>query len=116
MQNRFTLFRRGAVYYSQDRNTGEQKSLRTRDEGEARTLIQTKNNAANLPLLNLTMARTYLAAIDPKLVSRTWADVMERFCSCPHTATRMRHQRVVRTKPMQFLKNKRLIETTADDL
>jgi hypothetical protein len=27
----------------------------------------------------------------------------------------MRHERVVRTKPMQFLKCKRLIETTADD-
>jgi integrase len=28
----------------------------------------------------------------------------------------MRHERVIRTKPMQFLRNKKLVETTADDL
>ena len=115
MQNRFTMFRRGAVFYCEDRTTGQQKSLLTRNGAEARKLVQVKNEAVNQPLLNLVMAKTYLAAQDPKLVPRTWADVMEMFCNRGKPATRMRHERVIRTKPMRFLRDKRLVETTADD-
>ena len=115
MQNRFTIFRRGSVYYCEDRVTGQQKSLLTRDEDEAQRIVQAKNDTVKLPQMNLVMAKTYLSTQDPKMIIRTWADVMERFCNRSHPATRMRHERVVRTKPMQFLKTKRLIETTADD-
>ncbi len=115
MQNRFTMFRRGAVFHWEDRTTGQQKSLLTRNGAEARKLVQAKNEAVSQPLMNLVMAKTYLSAQDPKMITRTWADVMERFCNRSNDNTRMRHERVVRTKPMQFLKCKRLIETTADD-
>jgi integrase len=115
MQNQFTMFRRGDVFYFQDRATGQQKSLQTHDKYEARKLVQAKNDAVNQPLMNLVMAKTYLAAKDPKLIVRTWADVMERFCNRDKEPTRIRHERVVRTKPMQFLRDKRLVETTADD-
>jgi hypothetical protein len=80
MQNQFTLFRRGNVYYCEDRATGQQKSLQTRDESEAQRIIQAKNDAVKLPQMNLVMAKTYLAAQNPKMITRTWADVMERFC------------------------------------
>lgn len=115
MKNRFTVFRRGTMFYCEDRTTGQQKSLRTRDEAEAQRIVQAKNDAVKLPQMNLVMAKTYLAAQNPKMITRTWADVMERFCNRSNGNTRMRHERVVRTKPMQFLKCKRLIETTADD-
>ena len=69
MQNRFTLFRRGAVCYCEDRSTGRQQSLRTRSE------------AVNQPLMNLALAKAYLSAQDPKPITGTWADVMERFCN-----------------------------------
>jgi len=115
MKNRITLFRRGKVFYFEDRETKLQKSLHTQDLGVARKIIQAKNDAINQPMMNLVMAKTFLAAQDPKLITRTWADVLERFCDRSNTNTRMRHERVVRTKPMQFLKSKRLIETTADD-
>ena len=35
MKPKYTLFRRGDVYYSQDSATGKQTSLRTKDEAEA---------------------------------------------------------------------------------
>jgi len=89
--------------------------LRTRDEAEAQRIIQAKNDAVKLPQMNLVMAKTYLSAQDPKMITRTWADVFARFNDRSNDNTRMRHERVVRTKPMQFLKDKRLIETTADD-
>jgi len=65
--------------------------------------------------MNLVMAKTYLSAQDPKMIVRTWADVLQRFCDRSNDNTRKRHERVARTKPMKFLKCKRLIETTADD-
>ena len=116
MQDRFTLFRRGEVFYCEDRVTGHQKSLRTRDPSEAKRLLQAKNDAVNLPQMNLAMAKTYLSAQDPKMIARTWADVMARFCDRNNPSTRRRHERVVRTEPMLFLKPKHLLETTADDL
>src|ERR1700733_4233427 len=116
MQNRFTMFRRGTMFYCEDRTTGQQKSLQTTDKAEAQKIVQAKNDAVNQPLMNLVMAKTYLAAKDPKLITRTWADVMQRFCQRDKEPTRIRHERVVKTKPMLFLRDKRLVETTADDL
>jgi hypothetical protein len=116
MQNRFTMFRRGSVFYCEDRSTGRQKSLHTRDEAEAKRIIQARNDAVKMPQMNLVMAKAYLSAQDPKMITRTWADVMVRFCDRSNPNTRMRHERVIRTKPMRFLKDRRLVETTADDL
>lgn len=116
MQNRFTMFKRGSVFYLEDRSTGQQKSLQTRDEAEAQRITQAKNDAVALPQMNLVMAKTYLSVEDPKMVMRTWEDVLARFCDRSNPNTKMRHERVARTKPMLFLKAKRLVETTADDL
>jgi len=45
MKNRFILFRRGNVYYSEDTTNGKQHSLRTKDESEAQTLLNAKNES-----------------------------------------------------------------------
>lgn len=116
MKNQFTLFRRGKVFYFEDREAKLQKSLGTKNLDEARKIIQAKNDAVHQPMMNLVMAKTFLAAQDPKMITRTWADVFDRFVDRESEATATRHERVVRTKAMQFLKDKRLIETTADDL
>jgi hypothetical protein len=110
------LFRHDGVFYWQDRTTGQQKSLQTRDKLEALRQVQAKNDSVAQPMMNLILARTYLSAQDPKMVTRTWADVMELFCNRGSAATRRRNDRETKTKPMLFLRKKRLIETTADDL
>ena len=69
------------MFYWEDRTTGLKKRPLTRDEAEARKLIQAKNDAVAQPLMNLAKAKTYLAAQDPKLITRTWADVIVRFCN-----------------------------------
>jgi hypothetical protein len=89
MQNRYTVFQRGAVFYCEDQTTGQQKSLRTRDEAEARRVVQAKNDAVALPQMNLVMAKTYLSAQNPKMITRTWADVLARFCERSNPNTRM---------------------------
>jgi hypothetical protein len=73
------MFKRGNVFYCEDRTTGQQKSLQTRDEEQAQRVIQAKNDAVKLPQMNLVMAKTYLSAQDPKMITRTWADVRRKY-------------------------------------
>ena len=72
MKTKFTMFRRGGVFYMQDSATGKQTSLRTKDEVEAKSLLNARNEAQRQPVLNLHLARAYLTASDPAFVERTW--------------------------------------------
>lgn len=60
IKRRFTLFRRGKIFYCQDTKTGQQLSLKPRDEAAAHALLHAKNEAHRRPVFNLQMARTYL--------------------------------------------------------
>jgi hypothetical protein len=73
MKNLFTMFRRGKVFYCEDQTTGHQKSLGTKEEAEAEALriVQAKNQSVAQPLMNLVMAKAYLTAQDPKMLTRT---------------------------------------------
>ncbi len=90
MKTKYTMFRRSGIYYSQDTATGHQKSLRTRDEGEALNLLHALNEAHRQPTLNLHLARAYLTASDPAFVERTWQTVMEQLQSRGKDASRER--------------------------
>ena len=81
MKTRFNLFRRAGVFYTEDTATGKQTSLRTRDETEAKSLLNARNEAQRQPVLNLHLARAYLTASDPAFVERTWPTVMEQLQS-----------------------------------
>jgi hypothetical protein len=66
MKSRFRLFRRqNGIYFCEDRQTGLQQSLRTKDETEAVRLLNAKNEAQEDPGLALHIAKAYLAAADP---------------------------------------------------
>ena len=54
MKSRFILFRRAGVFYAEETATGKQTSLRTKDEAEALTLLNVKNEATRQPA---TLAR-----------------------------------------------------------
>ena len=86
MKTKYTLFRRGGIYYSQDSATGQQKSLRTREEAEALQLFNARNESLRQPVLNLHLARAYLTASDPAFVERTWQVVIRR-ADCVHCAS-----------------------------
>jgi hypothetical protein len=57
MKTKYTLFRRGDVFYMQDSANGKQTSLRTKDETEAKSLLEARNAAQRQPVLNLHLAR-----------------------------------------------------------
>jgi predicted HD phosphohydrolase len=115
MKTKYTLFRRGEVYYSQDATNGKQKSLHTRDEAEALRLLNALNEAQRQPALNLHLARAYLTASDPAFVERTWQTVMEQLQARGRDSSRERYATVFKSPCFDSLRHKKLLETTADD-
>ena len=55
MKTKFTMFRRGEMFYIQDSATGKQTSLRTKDETEAKSLLEARNAAQRQPVLTCTL-------------------------------------------------------------
>lgn len=51
MKPRFILFRRGGVYYCEDTTTRKQSSLKTKNKGEALTLLNARNESFRQPQL-----------------------------------------------------------------
>ena len=115
MKTKYTLFRRNGIYYSQDSATGQQKSLRTRDEADALQLLNARNESHRQPVLNLHLARAYLTASDPAFVERTWQTVMEQLQSRGKDSSRERYASVFKSPSFDGLRNKKLLESTADD-
>lgn len=116
MKQRYWLFKRGQTYYVQDSVTGEQKSLGTSNRQEAERIRLAKGEAAQRPQLGLVLAKAYLAAYDPTLLERTWAMVMEEFCSRGKASTQTRAGRAIKHRAFDLIRHRKLIETTADDL
>ncbi len=115
MKTKYTLFRRGDVFYSQDSTTGKQTSLRTKDEAEARSLLNARNEAQRQPVLNLHLARAYLTASDPAFVERTWETVMHQLQTRGRESSRERFVTAFKSPALNGLRHKKLLETTADD-
>jgi hypothetical protein len=111
MKTKYTLFRRGEMFYMQDSATGKQTSLRTKDETEAKSLLEARNAAQRQPVLNLHLARAYLTASDPAFVERTWQVVMEQMQSRGKESSRERYESVFKSPSFDALRNKKLMET-----
>jgi len=109
------MFPRKGVFYMQDTTTGKQTSLRTKDETEARSLLNAENEAHRQPVLNLQLARAYLSASDPAFTQRTWQSVMEHFQARGKESSRERYATVFKSKCLDGLRGKVLLETTPDD-
>jgi len=86
------------MFYAYDRQTKARLSLETGSRAEALPLLRAKNEAARQPLLNQAIAKVYLAAQDPKLIQRTWQDVMDLFVTKGRDSTRDRSQRAVKSR------------------
>jgi integrase len=110
------MFRRdNGVYYTEDNTTGKQASLHTKDETEAASLLHAKNEAQRQPVLNLHLARAYLSASDPAFVERTWSVVMAQLQVRGKESSRERFATAFKSPALDGLRNKKLLETTADD-
>jgi integrase len=119
MKERYRLFQnhaRGGGYYLQDNVTRKQESLRTKDEITAKRLLQARNESHRVPAVNLQIARAYVTAADPTMVTRTWKEVMETVVTQKHGETQRRWSVAVKDEAYGLIRNKPLLETTSHDL
>ncbi len=68
---------RGGMYYCVDKTTGKRTSLQTTNEDDARQIVEAKNTAERQPVLNLQIAKAYLAGTDNGITTRTWQHAIE---------------------------------------
>ncbi len=114
MQERYRMFRRaGGNFYARDKVTKKSESLGTTDKVKAKQLLAAKNQAVAQPQLNRTMARAYLSAKSPELLTRTWEDVMEHYVKSGVESTRDRKERAFRSRPFMSLRKLSLMDTEA---
>ena len=120
MKQQFKLYRRNnGRYYAEDTTTGKQSSLGTRDKAEANRLLHAQNEAAYQPAFNKQMAKTYLAAGDPRANTRTWQDVMGYLLQSKEgrcQKTRERYESAIKEPGFDSIRNLPLIHTTAETL
>ena len=112
MKQTFGLVRRPwGVFYLKNKITGIQTSLKTDDKREAQRILQAHNETENQPCLNLSLARVYLNAADPKLATRTWQEVMEHIVARRKDETRHRWETAIKDKNFDCIRNLPVTET-----
>jgi hypothetical protein len=102
------------MYYSVDKTTGKRTSLQTTNEDEARQIIEAKNNSERQPVLNLQIAKAYLAGTDNGIQSRTWQHAIEALTNTKQGANKERWQRVCKDHALAPLWPRVLIETQGE--
>jgi integrase len=115
MKAKYWLCKRKTVFFSFDSETGKRETLHTSDKEEAKRIIRAKNDAAAQPAINISIAKAYLVGSDPRLVERTWGFVIQEFCAVKKESTRLRRERAIKSPAFNFIRNKRLVETTPED-
>jgi len=116
-RQRFRLFRRiNGTYYAQENDTGRQTSLCTKDRGEAIGLLAAKNQATAQPILNVAMAKVYLSAKSPELLTRTWGELIQLVANGYSGPTAIRWRKFEISAPMRMLANLPIYLTEATHL
>lgn len=123
MKERFRLFRRGkhhqgtnGVFYLEDTESGQRTSLHTTDRKVADRLLHARREAHVQPHISLQIARVYVAAADPGMLTRNWRDVMNAIVQTKHGETAHRWATVGKDKALQPLMGMALMETRSEHL
>jgi hypothetical protein len=99
VQQKYRLYRRrNGRFYWQENDSSKQGSLQTGDRREAEKLLNAMNESQRQPILNLSIARAYLAAHDPKMVTRIWREVMDEMATHGIPTTQERCSRAFRSR------------------
>ena len=117
MKTRYRLIHRGnrkASYYLVDTQTAKRTSLHTSDKDAAHQILAAKNQAERQPLLNLQIAKAYLAGTDNGVQTRTWRQAIESLTQMKQGANQQRWKRVLSDKAFAPLWPKVIVETNAE--
>jgi len=112
MPQSFRLYRRSnGIFYLEDATTGKQTSLRTKSKAVATQRLTAHTQAAEQPCLNLTMAKAYLSAKSPEMLSRTWGEIMDDMAIGYKGSTRHRWAKVIGSTPFRLIAPLPLLNT-----
>src|SRR5208282_2637467 len=117
MKTRYRLTRRGIrgnKFYCVDTTTGKRTSLRTANEDEARQIVEARNNSERQPVLNLQIAKAYLAGTDNGIATRTWQQAIESLASTKQAANQHRWKTAAKDKAFVPLMPRIIIETSGE--
>jgi hypothetical protein len=107
---------RGGAFYCVDSKTGKRTSLGGATADEAQQIIDAKNQAERQPMLNLQIAKAYLAGTDSGVSSRTSGNALQELTLTKRDANRRRWGIVAKDRALAELFPKVIIETQADVL
>lgn len=119
MKARYRLIRRGirgGKFYCVDCATGQRTSLGTSNEDEARQVVQAKNQALRQPVLNLQIAKAYLAGSDSGINTRTWQHAMQALTATKQGANKERWERVAKDRALLLMLDQVIIHTQGEIL
>src|SRR6185437_8110255 len=120
MNNMTTRYRlttrgcRGGTFYCVDKTTGKRTSLKTSDADEAQQIVDAKNQAERQPVLNLQIAKAYLAGSDNGMTTRTWQNAIEALMNTKHGANLHRWKTAAKDKALAALLPQVIIETKGE--
>ena len=99
-----------------DSQTGKRTSLQTGNEDDARQIVEAKNQAMRQPVLNLQIAKAYLAGTDSGIAQRTWQNALDLLAASKQGANRERWHRAAKDKAYDLIRDRVIIETQAEIL
>jgi len=113
MKPQFRLYRRsnGGRFYLHHNVTGKQESLGTTDRKEATRLLHANNEASRHPLLNVQIARAYLAANDTQVATRNWQEVMNEITKSKKASTLAFYLRAFKQKAFDSIRKLPVVQT-----
>ena len=117
MKTRYRLTsrgKRGGMFYCVDKVTGKRTSLQTTNQDEAQQIIEAKNNSLRQPILNLQIAKAYLAGTDNGIATRTWLQALDSLTSTKLGANQARWRIVAKDKALAPLLPRIIIETPGE--
>jgi len=107
---------RGGAYYCVDTKTGKRTSLGTTNADAARQVIEAKNNSERQPVLNLQIAKAYLAGSDNGITTRTWRQAIEALTNTKQGANQHRWITAAKDKAFVILLAEVIIETKGETI
>jgi len=107
---------RGGAYYCVDTQTGKRTSLGTTNADDAQQIIAAKNNSERQPVLNLQIAKAYLARSDNGIKTRTWQHAIEALTNTKQGANQHRWKTAAKDKAFTMLLPQVIIETKAETI
>jgi integrase len=119
MKTRYRLTHRGCrggIFYCVDSQTGKRTSLHTCNEDEARQIIDAKNQAQRQPVLNLQIAKAYLAGTDSAVSTRTWQQAFEALIVSKRGGNQIRWRTAAKDIAFDLIRHQVIIETRGETL